>query len=49
MNGTRMGKLCDFGGRRELGDADTFAKPSAETGSKITRRKQGKWREATAA
>lgn len=29
-NGTRSGKLCDFGGRREEADADTFATAARE-------------------
>ena len=30
INGTRAGKLSDFGGRREADDADTFATAARE-------------------
>ena len=30
QNGTRAGKLCDFGGRREAGDRDAFATAARE-------------------
>ena len=30
MNGTRMGKLCDFGGRREAADTDAYATAARE-------------------
>ena len=30
LNGTRAGKLCDFGGRREAGDVDAYATAARE-------------------